>query len=554
MPFFDTRTLFKTLLLGLSSLILFACDNTPDGRYFTKPNFTCVAGDAYCNETAAAGLDDKARYGKGAAMVDVNNDGWQDMFLSDADPRTWTTYGVSAFYINNQDGTFTRDSLGISEDDLSANWVASFADYDRDGDQDVVLLNGGYASESNIAFYENQLNESGEFVAKTAEAGLAEFAENIKPWWGVSWADYDNDGYADFAAQVRRGRYLLFHNNGDGTFTELGESVGIDMAPHSFKRDGKNVVWIDHDMDGDQDLYFAGMGEHDFFENLGDGTFRNITDQVFAEEFPPNRTYAQGAPAVFAAAAIDFNQDGAEDLYLGRQAEWDYLLINDGAGNFSYHRDDIGLDELRTPPNDTKEKFENTMGMGVVDLYDDGYPDVIMGTGTPMRADEDLIYCNKGGKTFERCTDLFNGRADGPHMSRTHGVISGDVNRDGKTDVWVNQGGHTPWDVKTGISSREIGSLYLAQDGLEANTATITLQGTDSNRDAFGARITVTGSETHYYYMKSTQAFQSQNSKAIVVTLGDADSASVKVDWPSGKVSEIITRPGEFHHIVESSD
>ena len=353
MPFFDTRTLFKTLLLGLSSLILFGCDSTPDGRYFTKPNFTCVTGDAYCNETAAAGLDDKARYGKGAAMVDVNNDGWQDMFLSDADPRTWTTYGVSAFYINNQAGTFTRDRLGIRDAALTARWVASFADYDRDGDQDVVLLNGGYASESNIAFYENQLNENGTFIVKTAEVGLAGFAEDSKPWWGVSWADYDNDGYADFAVQMRRGQYFLFHNNGDSTFTELGESVGIDQAPRSFQRDGKNVVWIDHDMDGDQDLYFAGIGEHEFFENLGDGTFQNISDQVFAGTFAPNRSYPEGEPVVFAAAAIDFNQDGAEDLYLGRQAEWDYLLLNDGAGNFSYHRDDVGLDELSTPPNVT---------------------------------------------------------------------------------------------------------------------------------------------------------------------------------------------------------
>lgn len=543
-------------ILTACGILAAGCEQ--DSRYFTKPQFSCNDGDHFCNVTGEAGLDDVARLGKGAAMVDVNNDGWVDMFLSDADARLEDEYGVSAFYINNKDGTFTRASLGIDESDLISNWLGSFADYDRDGDQDLVLLNGGYAGESNLAFYENQPLADGtpNFVRRSSEVGFDYENRRPFPWWGVSWADFNNDGYPDFAVQARRGAYFLFRNNGDRTFTNIAESAGIQTNV-PWGRDGKNIVWIDYDGDGDQDLYYAGIFGHGFFANNGDETFTNVTDQVFSTPFPENRNYKKGAPVVFAAAAIDFNQDGYEDLYLGRQAEQDLILLNDGRGRFTQHNDDFGLDDIQTGPNEPNQPFENTMGMGVGDLQDDGYPDILLGTGSPERAAEDILYCNQQGKGVKRCTELINGNADGTHWSRTHGTLFGDVNNDGRTDLWINQGGHAPWDKETGISSREIGSLFLRQEGSKLgdfNTATITLQGTESNPDGFGAKITVDGSETHYYWKKSSQAFQSQNSPHQVVTLGSAERGIVRVDWPSGKVSEIIVRPGERHTIVEYSD
>ncbi len=548
----NNPAVFRLTAFVACVVALAGCDSRPDTRYFTKPNFTCTTDVLYCNETAAAGLDDVPRHGRGSAMVDVNNDGFQDLFLSDSNARGGETWGVSAFYINNGDGTFTREALGVDEADTIANWVGTFADYDNDGDQDLLLINGGYSGPAHIAFYENRLNEAeGQFVRRTDEAGFGVVNERMNTWWGVSWADYDNDGDVDVAVSGRQGRHYLFRNNGDKTFTEVAKEAGVDSPDVRWGRDGKNIVWIDYDNDNDQDLYFAGINGHDFFRNNGDGTFERATADVFAIPFPKNRTYKAGTPVVFAAAAIDFNQDGFEDLYLGRQAEHDQIMINDGNGKFSMAGTEIGLDALRTGPDEVDAPFENTMGLGVGDLQDDGYPDMVIGTGSPVRADEDVIYCNIDGERVERCTELFNGLADGRHWSRTHAVVFGDVNNDGTTDVWVNQGGHAGWDLDNGIASDEIGALYIRQPNKTANTATLTLEGTTTHRDAFGARVKVEGENTHYYFMRNSQAFQSQNSRALILALGNAEEALVTVTWPEGGESQMTVKAGERHHLKQ---
>jgi len=184
------------------------------------------------------------------------------------------------------------------------------------------------------------------------------------------------------------------------------------------------------------------------------------------------------------------------------------------------------------------------MGLGVGDLLDDGWPDVIVGSGDPVRAGEDVVFCNQGGR-FERCTELLRGNADGPFMTRTHGVAFGDVNRDGRTDVFQNLGGHAPWDQKSGIDSREESALFVANADANRKTATLTLAGTVSNRDAIGARVRVAADETHYYTVRSTQAFQSQNERALLIALGQSDAADIEISWPSGVISTASVTAGE---------
>ena len=188
---------------------------------FSRAAVSCIVGATLFLLSAAAGAEiqfedvssevglNRIQPSFGQAWGDLNSDGWPDLFINNHSRK-------NSIYLNSGNGNF-RDVTDAADGD----------NFWTDVGQDTH---------------------------------------------GGTWADYDNDGYADFAVQMRRGQYFLFHNNGDSTFTELGGSVGIDQAPRSFQRDGKNVVWIDHDMDGDQDLYFAGIGEHDFFENLGDGT------------------------------------------------------------------------------------------------------------------------------------------------------------------------------------------------------------------------------------------------------------------------------------------
>ena len=119
-------------------------------------------------------------------------------------------YGLSKLYLNNGDGSFRLTNVGFSDVDLFATWAGSFADYDNDGDPDVLLVNGGYEAFSYLAFYENRMNETGRFVAVTSVAGIDVANDKQSPWWGASWADYDNDGFADLVVTRREGSTLLF--------------------------------------------------------------------------------------------------------------------------------------------------------------------------------------------------------------------------------------------------------------------------------------------------------------------------------------------------------
>jgi hypothetical protein len=554
-PFAGIRTVLigaasTAVLIGLVGALGLIMAPAIDYLLPTSPEFSCGETDAYCNQTAAAGLNDVMRYGKGAAFADFDGDGWVDLFAADAERRLREDdWGISSFYLNNGDGTFRSADIGIDSDDLLSSWNASFADIDNDGDQDLAIASGGYAGYANFSLYENRMREEGEFVAITDAAGFASQNNKEHRWWGLSWADYDNDGLLDLAVSRVYGPVQLFHNDGDNVFTDVTASVGITTT-RPRRRDGKNIVWFDFDNDGDQDIYFAGIEAHMLFENLEGKTFRPISDEVFAEVFPENVFYSGDFPVVFSAAAADFDQDGDEDLYLGRQMEQDLVLYNDGAGVFTAKGVAAGIDVNLSVKGDRSVGFENTMGLGVGDIHDDGWPDIIVGSGDPKRADKDVIFCNTGG-VFERCTDVLLGNADGPYRTRTHGVAFADVNQDGATDIFQSLGGDNWWDRKLGIDSREYGALFIGNNPADTNTATLMLEGTKSNRDAIGARIRVVADETHYYTVRSTQAFQSQNDKQVIIALGSADSADVEITWPGGTTSKLKVSAGERLKVKE---
>jgi hypothetical protein len=508
----------------------------------------------YVESADLAQLGQVAGYGRGAAFSDVDGDGWDDLFVTDTDSRfRGETPGISLLYINQRDGTFRPTDAGFAEADLLGTWVASFADYDNDGDPDVMLGNGGYTVGSSLVLYENRMSTFGRFVNVTDASGVAasDPAATASGWWGVAWADYDGDGWLDVVATRTMttapgyNRPLLFRNNGDGTFEELAVAVGVLGAD---ALDAKNPVWLDYDADGDQDLYLAGVDAHAFYENVGGGTFQDVTSSIFDLRL---ETEAEELwPGVFSAAAADFDQDGRVDLYLGRWDFQDYVLFNDGDGSFTAHGAEAGLDAGQRLV-DREGDYENTMGLGVGDLYDDGLPDVVVGSGTPELAGPDIVYCNRGGRQFARCTDAFVEADDSHRETRGHAPIFADVDQDGRTDLFWNLGGHPDVDEKSGSDSREVNKFFRLSVTESADTATLRLEGTSSNRDAIGAKVTVRGSDTRHYWVRSTQGFQGQNSQALILSLGDVDSAPVRVDWPSGNVSTLTVRRGERIRLVE---
>ncbi len=546
---------FRTFLnLSAALILLVMPQSAPPERFPTFPEFTCSPDAAYCNRAIEAGLQVTKRYGRGAAFVDIDGDGWDDVFLADTDDR-WqpTNYGVSTFFLNQHDGTFkfvpARD-LGIDEKDLLSTWNGSFADYDNDGDPDLLLANGGLTGESNLALYENRLAQEGRFVSVTDISGIGSANTMLSKWWGTSWADYDGDGLLDVVVTRVKGTPLLFHNEGGGKFAEVAASMGINIL----MQDGKNPVWLDYDSDGDPDLYVAGMIQHAFYRNDGGRRFTEVTNAVFQDPLPTLPGWPYGAtPLVFAAAAADFNQDGIDDLYLGRWSLQDVVMINNSKGRFKRHSTDWGLRTSLDDRPETGAAFENTMGLGVGDLFDDGFPDVFVGTGNPSRAAPDIVFCNRSGDTFERCTESILSGVHGLWRTRGHGTIFSDFDHDGDTDMLVNLGGHPTFDAEApnGRISPEWPALFVNQTATSGKTASITLVGTRSNRDAIGARIRVVGSVTRHYVVRSMQGFQSQNSKSQLITLGISNTGRAEIRWPSGTIQTVEVRAGERLTVTE---
>ena len=318
----------------------------------------------HTNQAAEAGFHvNGAAFGRGVAWVDVDGDGWEDLWQCDA-VHNGSHARRSALYRNLGDGTFEVMDLGIDPDHPNANYAAGWFDYDNDGDPDLFLANGSFLDNLSLYLYRNDLATDGRMTDVSEEAGISR-AEGR--WWGVSFADYDDDSYLDVAVTQLVGSGFLFHNEGDGTFEDVSDSLG-DVRFEG----GKNPVWFDYDNDGDQDLYLAGMVHHYLFRNDGDDGFENVTEVVL-DALP---SLADARPNVFAAAAADFDQDGFEDLYLGRWTRQELLLLNTGAGFFDEHGIDVGLTTLLSPI-----QRENTMGLGVGDIDDEGWPDLLIGTG-----------------------------------------------------------------------------------------------------------------------------------------------------------------------------
>jgi hypothetical protein len=225
-------------------------------------------------------------------------------------------------------------------------------------------------------------------------------------------------------------------------------------------------------------------------------------------------------------------------------------LHNLGGGAFESLGDAVGLAMSVTSSEDSSP-YENTMGLGVGDLFEDGFPDLFIGTGNPVRASQDIFFCNEDGATFTRCSTLFDDPEDPSSLTRGHGIAASDFDRDGDIDLFRSLGGHPAHDT-LGHESPEYNRLHL-RAGASAHTAALLLEGTASNRDAVGAVVKVEAASTRHYRVRSTMGFQSQNSRVLTVTLEDASEADVTVTWPSGEVTELTIEPGERLHVLEGT-
>jgi hypothetical protein len=472
--------------------------------------------------------------GGGVALLDYNNDGRLDIFLVNSgkiedrpnapetfarnDPRYW-----NRLFRQNPDGSFTdvtkQAGLAQAGEDNYGMGVAA-ADYDNDGYTDLFVTSIG----KNVLYHNNG---DGTFTDVTARAGVAGGG------WSVSagFFDYDNDGKLDlFVTRYMKwdtthskscnepihmycppGEFpattnLLYHNLGGGRFQDVSTKSRIAAS----KGRALGVAFNDYDGDGFTDVFVANDGMEEFlFHNNRNGTF---TEKALDAGVALS---TDGSP--FSGMGVDFrdyDNDGRPDILVTDLARQTYALYhNEGGGVFQYQSLQAGLGALSSGSSGWGMRFE--------DFDNDGWKDLFVAQGHVMdnveRVDPSLhwleppmLALNHHGH-FERTDAGFLTPVAG------RGAAFGDINNDGWTDVLMSVLGGRP--------------VLLRNRGGTNHWLTITLRGTLSNRDGFGAVVKVNGQTQ---YASAAGSYLSSSDKRVHFGLGQAAKADVEVRWPSG--------------------
>ena len=494
----------------------------------------------FANVAPRLGLDTFDLSG-GAIIDDFDNDDYLDIVIS-----TWDTEGQIRIFRNNQDGTFTERTMEAGLIGLYGGLNMVQADYDNDGDTDILVLRGAWIEDEGQ--HPNSLlrnNGDGTFTDVTFETGLG--AAHY-PSGTASWGDYDNDGNLDLyigneSSKAIRAPCQLFRNNGDGTFTDLAVKAGVRNYRFS-----KSAIWGDYDSDGWLDLYVSNYkGGNRLYHNNGDGTFTNVARKLKVD-----------LPEVsFPAWFWDFDNDGTLDLYVSAysaniehlaaswldipvETEFACLYRGNGAG---------GFDEVARQYNLTRPTAP--MGSNFGDLDNDGYLDFYLGTGYPDYENimPNVMSRNQGGKRF---TDV--SVAGGfSHLQKGHGAVFADIDNDGDQDVFEQMGGALPGDAYNNV-------LY-ENPGFDNHWITVRLIGVRSNRSAIGARISAIVVENEerrsiYKHVNSGGTFGA-NPLRQTIGLGNASKIErLEIVWPTTGITQTFQNvpSNQFIQIVEGED
>src|SRR5215471_334653 len=519
-----------------ASPIFSAVDPAQSGIHWVHDN--AMSPNRYLPETM----------GPGVAFFDYDNDGWVDIFMVNSGVADFFNPKAplkNALYKNNRDGTFTdvTDKAGVVGGHQFGMGCA-IGDYDNDGYQDILVT--AYGS---CTLYNN--NGNGTFTDVTAKAGVA------APGWTTSavWFDYDNDGKLDLflcsfvefseksnivCGDNKLGRRfyciprvfkptpnLLFHNNGDGTFTEV--SAGTDI--HKALGKGLGVVATDVNNDGLLDLFVANDTVQNFlFMNRGKGKWDEI-GLMSEVGYSANGTPRSG----MGVDAADINGDGRQDLFVANvDQEMFSLYRNDGNEVFSDVAATNGVAQATRLLSGWGLKFFDYDNDGLVDLFlANGHPDdMIDQYSQQVKYREPLLLFHHDG------TKLVNVSAQaGPAFQQSfaaRGLAIGDYNNDGRIDVLVGNNGGAPLLLQNNAGD---GHHWLG----------IKLQGTGCNRDAVGAKITWSyGDVVRSRFKSSGGSYLSAHDVREVLGTGTA----AKIDWieikwpqPSGRVERITDLP-----------
>jgi hypothetical protein len=362
----------------------------------------------------------------GLIVDDFDGDG-----LFDAVASSQNFCAPMHFFHNNGDGTFTDRSAqaGLSNQFGGLNMIQ--ADYNNDGCTDILVLRGGWQVPMRKSLLRNNCN--GTFTDVTREAGLAEPTSTQT----AVWADINNDGLLDLYVGNENSPNQLFLNKGNGSFEDISRASGTDIVAFT-----KAVAAADYDGDGYVDLYVANYrGDAALFHNNHDGTFTDVARQ--AGVLGPGHAFPawffdydnDGWPDLLVTSYTMSVEETAHTwLSLPHNAATMKLYRNLGNGAFRDATAETGLEKVYMP-----------MGSNFGDVDNDGYPDIYFGTGDPSYASmvPNVLLHNKDGKKF---VDITASSGTG-ELHKGHGVAFADLDGDGDEDILEVVGGATPGDA-----------------------------------------------------------------------------------------------------------
>jgi hypothetical protein len=447
----------------------------------------------FTDVTASAGIANSME-AMGLAVGDYNNDGWPDLYV--------TGYGASKLYRNSGKGTFTDVTAQAGVNNALWGTSAAFFDYDNDSHLDLFVCNYLTYDEKNLpcTFYEG------------------------KPYCSIK----------NFKGSASR----LFHNNGNGTFTDVSDKAGVANP----KGKGLGVVALDYDNDGRVDLFQANDAAANFlYHNNGDGKFAEVALEA-GVAFDPNG----GARGGMGTDAEDLDGDGYLEIFVANfSSETNALFHNDHEGLFTETTNKLGLGAVSLPMSGFGSRFFDYNNDGLVDLFvHNGHPfEPINKLFPEMSYREPPFLFENTGKGFRDVAGEHGSALKKFYAGR--GLAVGDLDNDGDPDLLLINVGEPPRLLRNDGGNA----------GNERHWLGINLVGTKSNRDAVGAKVSVTaGGRRRIKQRLGGTSYCSASDPRLLFGLGtNTKIDEVEVRWPSGQITTVKNVPANQYLTIKES-
>jgi hypothetical protein len=505
-------------------------------------HFTDMAGELGLDLDGPAG---------GVVLEDFDNDGFIDLMVS-----SWALDGQLRYFHNNGNGTFSERTEEAGLTGLVGGINLNSCDYNNDGLADVLVMRGAWIyKEGHYPFSLLRNNGDGTFTDVTVEAGLLRF----KPTSTAVWWDYNNDGLIDLFAGAEASpgdpvRCDLYRNNGDGTFTECSAQHGLDIVEFV-----KGAHSADFNNDGRPDLLVSRMsGPPLLFRNDGPAGADTSPKAPWRFTEVAQDSGITRPMKSFPCWFFDFDNDGWEDIFI---SGYEIQDVGDVAANY------LGLPNAgqlaRLYRNNRDGTFSDvsreygvnkqlrSMGANFGDIDNDGWLDIYAGTGDPDLSTlvPNRMFRNDEGRCFQ---DVTTSGSFG-QLQKGHGIGFADMNNDGTQDIYSVIGGAAQGD--------HFPHQFLANPGHGNNWIKLKLEGVQTNRAGFGARIKVVArtqtGEREIHRVVGTGGSFGASCHRQEIGLGRALAIRrVEIYWPVSKATQVLANleMNKLYHVREGAD